>query len=125
VDIIAHKDELMLEPPIIKVQVKSTEGTIGGPDVRQLFGNLGAGEYGLFVTLGSYSRQATDFAKAKPNLRLVDGDEVIDLVLSHYDQLDPKYRALLPLKRVYIPEAVTEESEKWAEKTEKTATASA
>src|ERR1700722_17807746 len=34
IDIIAHRDELKLEPPIIKVQVKSTEGSVGGPDVR-------------------------------------------------------------------------------------------
>lgn len=116
IDIIAHKDELKLEPPIIKVQVKSTEGTVGGPDVRQLLGNLGSGEYGLVVTLGSYSKQARDAAKSRANLRLIDGDELINLVLTHYDELDPRYKALIPLKKVYVPEPVTEESEKWAEK---------
>ncbi len=124
IDIIAHKDELKLEPPIIKVQVKSTEGSIGGPDVKQLSGNLGNGEYGLLVTTGTYSRQAKDFAKSRANLRLVDGEELIELILEHYEQLDARYKALLPLKKVYIPEPVTEEAEKWAEnKTEKTATA--
>jgi restriction system protein len=31
VDIVAHKDELGFEPPIIKTQVKSTEGSVGEP----------------------------------------------------------------------------------------------
>jgi predicted Mrr-cat superfamily restriction endonuclease len=31
IDIVAHKDELGFEPPIIKVQVKSSEGSIGDP----------------------------------------------------------------------------------------------
>ena len=33
IDIIAHRDELGFEPPIIKVQVKSGEGSIGDPVV--------------------------------------------------------------------------------------------
>ncbi|MBN1697338.1 MAG: restriction endonuclease [Spirochaetales bacterium] len=37
VDIIAHKDELGFEPPIIKVQVKSVEGSIGDPVVSALY----------------------------------------------------------------------------------------
>lgn len=126
IDIIAHKDELKLEPPIIKVQVKSGEGSVGGPDVRALFGNLGANEVGLLVCLGTLSAQATDFAKRKSNLRLINGDELVDFVLEHYEALDPRYKALLPLKKVYVPEPITEEPEKWADnKTVRTATASA
>ncbi len=40
IDIIAHKDELGFEPPIIKVQVKSGEGGIGAPQVQALFGTV-------------------------------------------------------------------------------------
>jgi restriction system protein len=110
IDIVAHKDELKLEPPIIKVQVKSTEGSGGGPEVKQLSGNLGQGEVGLLVTLGSFSRQASDFVKTRPNLRLIDGEELIQFILSHYEQLDPKYKRLLPLKKVFVPELVREDS---------------
>jgi restriction system protein len=104
IDIIAHRDELKLEPPIIKVQVKSGSGTIGGPDVRALFGNLGPGEYGLLVALGTFSPQARDFAKRKPNLRLIDGAELVDFLMEHYEDLDPKFKASIPLKRIYIPQ---------------------
>ncbi len=109
IDIIAHKDELKLEPPIVKVQVKSTERSVGGPDVRALYGNIGNGEVGLLVTLGTFSRQAEDFAKGKSNLRLIDGTELVKFVLHHYEDLDPRFKAILPLKRVYIPSPVKNE----------------
>lgn len=113
IDIIAHRDELKLEPPIIKVQVKSSAGSVGGPDVRALFGNLGSGEYGLLVSLGSFSAQAKDFAKRKPNLKLVDGAELVDLVLEHYEELDPRFKASIPLKRVYVPQPADKSQEKF------------
>ena len=103
IDVLAFKDELGIEPPIIKVQVKSEDGNITPDKVQALYGNVGTGEYGLFITLGNYSRNAKSFAKSKANLRLIDGNELIDLILSHYEQLDSKYKAMLPLKNVYIP----------------------
>lgn len=106
VDIIAFKDELGIEPPIIKVQVKCVEGSIGAPVVSALFGNVGIGEYGLFVTLGAFTKQAEDFAKNKANLRLIDGDELVDIILKNYERLDSKYKAIIPLKNVYIPTQV-------------------
>lgn len=111
VDIIAHKDELGFEPPIIKVQVKSTSGSIGDPAVSSLYGKVSTGEFGLLVTLGTYTTQAKTFARSKSNLRLIDGVEFVDLVLSHYEQFDSRYKGLLPLKRVYVPEPLEEAGE--------------
>ncbi|MDI9336535.1 MAG: restriction endonuclease, partial [Gammaproteobacteria bacterium] len=107
VDILVHRDRLRLEPPIIKVQVKSSEGSIGQPDVAQLLGNVGSSEYGLFVTLGTFTKQAKTFANGKANLRLIDGDDLVQLILEHYEQLDAKYKELIPLRRVYVPESVS------------------
>ncbi len=104
IDIIAHKDELGFEPPIIKVQVKSNDGSIGDPVVSALYGKIGAAEFGLFVTLGTFTKQAVNFAVSKSNLRLIDGDELVDLVLQHYEEFDSRYKGLLPLKQVFIPE---------------------
>ncbi|CAN7416636.1 restriction endonuclease [Brevundimonas sp. LjRoot202] len=103
VDIIAHKDALGLEPPIIKVQVKSTEGSIGEPEVKQLKGNLSGGEKGLLVTLGTISPKAELFARTVPDIRLIDGENLVKLILEHYEQFDSRYRAAVPLKRVYLP----------------------
>ena len=40
VDVIAHKDELGFEPPIIKVQCKQVTDPSGRPQVTQLLGNI-------------------------------------------------------------------------------------
>jgi restriction system protein len=105
VDIIAHKDELGFEPPIIKVQVKSAEtSSIGDPVVAALYGKVDPKEFGLFVTLGTYSNPAKQFARGKANLRLIDGDELVSLILTHYEQFDSRYKGVLPLKRVYVPD---------------------
>jgi len=111
VDIIASRDELGFEPPIIKVQVKAGEGSIGNATVASLYGNIGNGEFGLFVTLGSFTKAAQAFGKDKGNLRLIDSDELTELVLERYDQLDAKYKGLLPLQRVFIPEAVSSDAD--------------
>jgi restriction system protein len=111
VDIIAHRDELGFEPPIIKVQVKSTEGSIGDPVVSSLYGKVGNGEFGLLVSLGTFTTPAMSFAKSKSNLRLIDGDELVRLIFEHYDQFDSRYKGLLPLRRVYVPEAIEAEGE--------------
>jgi restriction system protein len=104
IDIIAHKDELGFEPPIIKVQVKSIEGTSGDPEVTALYGKCDQDEYALFVTLGDFSKQAESFARNKPNLRLIAGDELVNLILQHYEKFDSRYKGLLPLRRVYVPD---------------------
>jgi restriction system protein len=62
----------------------------------------------MVITLGNYTNQAIQFARAKGNLRLIDGEELVLLILSHYEQFDSKYKALLPLKRVYVPEPLDE-----------------
>ncbi|MGA2939889.1 MAG: restriction endonuclease [Syntrophobacteraceae bacterium] len=104
VDIIAHKDELGFEPPIIKVQVKSKEGPSGDPEVTALYGKCNPDEKALFVTLGEFSSQAQTFARNKTNLRLIAGDELVGLIFLHYEKFDSRYKGLLPLKRVYVPD---------------------
>lgn len=108
IDIIAHKDELGFEPPIIKVQVKSNEGSVSDPVVSSLYGKVDQAEFGLLVTLGTFTNQARNFARSKSNLRLIDGEELVTLILQHYDQFDSKYKGLIPLKRVFVPQALEE-----------------
>jgi len=86
------------------VQVKSSGDKIGEPVVAGLYGKVGQGEYGLFVTLGSFTDHAITFARNKSNLRLISGLELVDLVLQHYEQFDSRYKGFIPLKRVYIPD---------------------
>lgn len=103
-DIIAHRDPLGLEPPIIKVQCKRTIGSIGQPDVQKLTGTLapGGNELGLFVTLGGYTHEAKNFGRNRQDLRLVSGPELVDMIFEHYGEFDPEWKRLLPLRRVYV-----------------------
>ncbi len=102
VDIIAHRDPLGVEPPLIKVQCKHLTGRIGAPDVQQLVGTLGHNELSLFVTLGAYSRDAQAIERVRPTLRLVNGEELVDLVLRHYADLSQKWRLRMPLTPVLV-----------------------
>lgn len=105
IDLIVYRDELGLDAPA-KVQVKAGETNVGDPVVTALCGKIADGEYGMLVTLGKFTPGAFNLIKSKPNLRLIDGDEIVDLVLEHYEQLDVRYKSLFPLKRVYIPDAL-------------------
>lgn len=107
VDIIAHRDELGFEPPIIKVQCKQMLGTHGLPEIQQLNGLLEKDENGLFVTLGSFTAQSRAFERTKPNLRLIDGVALVELIYTHYHKFEPRYQVLLPLKRTYVPAPVS------------------
>ena len=100
IDITAYKDEL---PPRILVQVKSQDGDIQEKTVQSLKGAMREGDYGLFVTLSNYTKNAQAYLDMTPIIRGINGAELVDLVLKHYDLLDEKYKKLIPLKMVYIP----------------------
>lgn len=104
VDVVASRGPLGFEPPIIRAQVKSTTGTIGDAPVKHLFASVNSGEFALFVTLGGFTKAATEFARSKPNLSLISGNDFVELVLEHYEELSPASKALIPLKRSYIPD---------------------
>lgn len=102
VDVIAHRDPLGLEPPIVKIQCKHSAKAMGGPVVAQLIGRIGASETGLFVTLGTYTPDAIAQERSNPRLRLLTGEEFINLIIEHYDTLPPRWREVIPLRQVYV-----------------------
>ena len=104
VDVIAHMDPLGFQPPIVKVQCKRTTSQTSRPDVDQLLGTLGDGEYGLFVNLGSFARGAIELERNRAKLRLISGEQFVDLILEHYSSLSPRYRAMIPLKQIFVPD---------------------
>lgn len=61
------------------------------------------GDYGLFVTLSNYTKNAQKYLESTPIIRGINGTELVDLVLKYYESLSEKYRKLIPLKMVYIP----------------------
>ena len=61
------------------------------------------GDYGLFVTLSNYTKNAKKYLNDTPIIRGINGTELVDLILKHYEQMDEKYQRMIPLKMVYIP----------------------
>ena len=100
IDITAYKDEL---PPRILVQVKSQDGDIRETTIQSLKGAMREGDYGLFVTLSNYTKNAQKYLESTPIIRGINGTELVDLVLKYYESLSEKYRRMIPLKMVYIP----------------------
>ena len=100
VDITAYKDEL---PPRIVVQVKSQDSDIKETTIQSLKGAMREGDYGLFVTLSNYTKNAQKYLENTPIIRGINGTELVDLILKYYDLLSEKYRKMIPLKMVYIP----------------------
>ena len=100
IDLIAYKDEL---PPRILVQVKSQDGDIKEATIQSLKGAMSEGDYGLFVTLSNYTKNAQKYLDSKPIIRGINGTQLVELILKYYDQLSEKYKKMIPLKMVYIP----------------------
>ncbi len=63
------------------------------------------GDYGLFVTLSNYTKNAQRYLDSTPIIRGIDGTDLVDLILKYYQNLSDKYKKMIPLKMVYIPTA--------------------
>lgn len=101
-DVIAHKDPLGIEPPLIKAQCKQKVSTIGSPEVNQLIGAQGNGELCLFFTLGMYSRDALAIERQRAGLRLLTGEDIVTLIVDNYDRLPEGWRRAIPLTTVLV-----------------------
>ncbi len=80
IDVIAHRDELGIEPPIIKIQVKAHEANIGADPVKAFYAMVHERDAGIFITTGNYTSSAREFARTRGNLKLVTGVELIELI---------------------------------------------
>ncbi len=103
VDVLAYKDSFGFEKPIIKVQVKHRKSTAGSPEVQQLLGANPREGNSLFVSTGGFSNQALAVAKQE-GVKTLDLEELVELIIQWYDKMPNETRALLPLKKIYIPE---------------------
>lgn len=108
VDVIAHKDPLGLEPPLIKVQCKHTSSAQSRPDIQRVSGTLAQGELALFVCLGTFSREAVGYERERQNLRLLTGADVVEMALENYAKLPPQWCRRISLRQVYVVDRATE-----------------
>lgn len=85
--------------------MRALKSSAGHQEVGYLNGILGQGERGLFVCTGGFSNDAKNAAFVRDGrVALVDGTELLDLILQHYERMPARASALLPLRRVYVPE---------------------
>ncbi|HBZ08803.1 MAG TPA: restriction endonuclease [Bacillus bacterium] len=103
VDVLAYKDAFGFEKPIIKVQVKHRKSSASAPEIQQLLGANPIDANSLFVSTGGFTSQAEAVAKHN-SVRLVDLEELVDLVVKWYENMPNEVRALLPLQKMYVPE---------------------
>ena len=109
IDVIAHRDELGIEPPILKIQVKSQEANVGADQVKAFYAMVQARDVGIYITTGGYSSAARDFAKQKGNLKLVTGVEFVELIQKYYAELDLQFRQQIPLRTVLVPDVARDQ----------------
>ena len=102
IDIIAYVDPLGAQTPRIKVQVKHKPDTaIGASDIRALLGVLRTGDIALFVTSGVFSADAKSTGtNSREFVRLIDGDDFIDMWQEYYSKMTDEDKNMLPLKRI-------------------------
>ena len=104
VDVIAHRDELGIEPPILKIQVKCRNANINADCVKAFYAMVEERDVGIIVATGNYTAAAWEFAKTKGNLKLMTGVELIELVNKYYDDFTTEFRQKIPMKRVLVPD---------------------
>ena len=102
VDVIAYIDALGAKVPRIKVQVKHMpDDSIPTKDIRSLLGILRDGDIALFVTSGTYSQQArTEALTSKTYIKLIDGEEFIQMWQDNYSKMTDEDKNMLPLKHI-------------------------
>ena len=98
---------LGFEQPRVKAEVKHRKAAMTAQDVRSFRSTIGPNEKGLYVSTGGFTADALrEPEKAGPPLVLMDRDQFVELLLENYEALQPEFKAMLPLKRVYIPTEV-------------------
>ena len=104
VDVFASPDGLGLQEPRIFVEVKHRSGSVSASQVRSFLGGRSVGDRCLYVSTGGYSREARyEAERSTIPLNLIAMPELRQLLFTHYEELDSETRALVPLKRIYVP----------------------
>lgn len=103
-DVVASPDALGLESPRIVAEVKHRKGAMGAPAVRSFIGGLQAGDRGLYVSTGGFTKEARYEAdRATIPIRLLDLDSFVRHYVEAYDKADEETRSILPLTRIWWP----------------------
>jgi len=101
---VAYPEALGCERPRIKMQVKHRRDKASGPEMRSFLGALRTGDNGLFVPTGGFTPDAKqDADQSREPITKLDRDGFIQLMLEHYELLEPEFQSKGPLGQVWVP----------------------
>ena len=104
IDIFASKDGLGLEEPRIFVEVKHRKGQMGAQEIRTFIGGRQVNDKCLYVSTGGFTKEARyEAERSNTPLKLINIDDLANLLSLHYDKFSAEGKTLLPLKKVYLP----------------------
>jgi len=104
-DIVASPDELGLEEPRLRVEVKKrSKDKIGAEELRNFIGGMRGHHKGVYVTTTGFSKEAVyEAERANFAITLIDSNRLVELLVSNYEALEPEIKALVPLRKIYWP----------------------
>ncbi|MEI9948338.1 MAG: restriction endonuclease [Pseudomonadota bacterium] len=106
VDIRASPDGLGLQEPRIFVEVKHRGAQMGSKEIRAFLGGRKPGDKCLYVSTGGFSKDAWyEAERASVATTLITLPILRRLLIDYYESLDTETRALVPLRRLYWPDA--------------------
>lgn len=103
-DIVASKDGLGFEDPRIVVEVKHRQAAMGSQEIRSFLGGRHDGDKGLYVSTGGFTKEARyEAERARIPVTLIDLDDLVKVMLEHYEGMDIETQRLVPLRKIYWP----------------------
>lgn len=103
INLLAFKDELGFEKPIIKVAIHHRTQVTGSEEIRHLLGAHPLEANSLIVSTGGFTTSALRIAQQN-NVKAIDLEQLGQLIVQTYEKLPNTTRALLPLRAFYLPE---------------------
>ncbi len=104
-DIVASPDGFGFEQPRIVVEVKHRpKSAMGSQEIRSFLGGRHKDDKGLYVSTGGFSKDAQyEAERASIPLTLMDLDDLVHAITTHYESMDMETRVLVPLMKLYWP----------------------
>lgn len=103
-DIVASPDGLGFEDPRIVVEVKHRTAAMGSQEIRSFLGGRHDNDKGLYVSTGGFTKDARyEAERGRIPVALMDLDDLVKLLLEHYEQMDSGAQRLIALRKVYWP----------------------
>lgn len=102
-DLLAQSDPLGVKGPRIKGQVKRVAAKVSEEELRSFLSLVDDGDVGVFIALSGFTKNASDLSRrSSRRITLIDGDQLFDLWVEHYDELEDDGQQLLPVKPIYF-----------------------